>query len=317
MNEIYKQTQMDNVSISAIKLKFGLLVKAKGGRVQSGEDYDRAELLINLIDLNEPPRFERPSIDCLLVHTNGPCAYQFVNECAVKAVHLDANDYLRYLLLNHNHLFSIDEHKGAVSLISCNLTSLFLPAEQSLDVIAIDSNDLQSKLKINIKLNWRSRVDAYQSIEHKPPVDRSPLDSSLNSGWLSGCSLFYSNASTIDKDLVGRWCVKGRQVPESTDRMTCYRRTVDHYCCECKPKHRGMSDCGLEDLCSSDYCKNGGLCKQTGARERVCLCRRAFRGARCEQALTACNEKAGKCGVNGVCQVIKPFGGHRCKCFLS
>lgn len=317
MNEIYKQTQMDNVSISAIKLKFTLLVKARGGLVASSADYDRAELLINLIDLNEPPRFERPSIDCLLVRTNGACTYQFVNECSGKATDLDQGDYLRYRLLNHQHLFSIDEHKGAISLTTCNLSNLFWPSDQALDVVAIDSNDLQSKLKVHIKLNWRSRVDAYP--DHKAPSDvgllpdgGKLLDARLTS------NLFYSNASTADRDLISRWCVKGRQVPESTDRMTCYRRSVDQYCCECRSNSRqafrGMNECGVEDLCSdTDYCKNGGLCKQTSARERVCLCRRAFRGARCEQALTACNEKAGKCGVNGVCQIIKPFGGHRCR----
>lgn len=319
MNEIYRQTQMDNVSISAIKLKFTLLVKAKGGLVLSSQDYDRAELLINLIDLNEPPHFERPSVDCLLVRTNGPCTYQFVNECSAKASDLDQGDYLRYRLLNHQHLFAIDEHKGAISLTSCNLSNLFWPSDQALEVIAVDSSGLQSKLKINIKLNWRSRVDAYQPIvpEHKAS---SFADLSLLPDGRSASNLFYTNASTIDRDLISRWCVKSRQVPESTDRMTCYRRTVDHYCCECKSNSRqafrGMNDCGLEDLCSNtDYCKNGGLCKQTAARERVCLCRRAFRGARCEQALTACNENSGKCGVNGVCQIIKPFGGHRCKCF--
>ena len=325
MNEIYKQTQMDNVSISAIKLKFGLLVKAKDGLVESSADYDRAELLINLIDLNEPPKFERPSMDCLLVRTNGPCAYQFVNECSAKASDLDQGDYLRYKLLNHNHLFSIDEHKGTINLISCNLSSVFLPSEQSLDVIAIDSNDLQSKLKVNIKLNWRSRVDPYQTILLEKPTDNMDgrsFDNKLLDARLVANSLFYANASVIDKDLISHWCVRSKQVPESTDRMICYRKTVDSYCCECKSNtgraFRGMNDCSLEDLCgSADHCKNGGLCKQTGARERVCLCRRAFRGARCEQALTACNEKAGKCGVNGVCQIIKPFGGHRCKFFFT
>lgn len=306
MNEIYKQTlSLDNVSLSVIKLKFTLLVKLKDKLVKTSQDYDRAELLINLIDLNEPPKFERSTVDCLLVRTNGQCTYQFVNECKVNGIDLDQNDYIRYRLLNHNHLFSIDEHKGKISLINCNPINLHLNLPSDLDVVAIDSSDSQSKVKVNLKLNWRIGRDPYQSND-RPSVNAND--------YLSFYSKTTLNATTIDKDLINKWCSKGKKVPESTARMRCYRKSFSEYCCECKSNYQGINGCNLEDLCSldDDYCQNGGLCKQINAKERICLCRQ-FRGARCEQALTACNNEKNKCGVNGVCQIVKPFG-HRCNC---
>ena len=260
-------------------------------------DYDRAELLINLVDLNEPPIFEsqKSTIDCLLVRTNGQCAYQFVNECRATAFDYDQNDYVRYRLLNHNHLFTIDE-QGRISLSTCNLTTNLPPDNNQLDVIAFDSSELQARIKINIKLNWRSRV----------------VESAFGDNQLS-----YNNNTLLEsKDLtISKWCTKGRQVPESTDRMICYRKTADRYCCECKSHYQGMH-CAYDDLCATaNNCENGGLCKQINAREHICLCRKEFRGARCEQALNhlCTSEKAGKCGVNGVCEIVKPFG-HRCNC---
>lgn len=332
MNEIYKQTQNDNVSISLIKLKFTLLVKLKDELVTTQEDYDKTELVINLIDLNEPPKFERSSIDCLLVRTRGQCNYQFVNECKVKCVDLDENDFVRFKLLNHDHLFSIDEHKGSINLISCNLTSSYLnlPPDNTLEVVALDSNDLQSKIKVNIKMNWRSRVV-------DPLFNSLP---SLNDHHLYSSSSSNNSTNIIDKDLANQWCLKGKQVPESTDRMICYRKTVDHYCCECKANYQGIGHCQNEDLCSLEpnYCENGGLCKQVNLNEKICLCRTGkffltinfinlqtktkivsfifsgFRGERCQQVLNYCTDKSNKCGINGRCELMKPYNTPKCNC---